>query len=743
MARNVGAQDDQATATTERPSRWGMSLASRLAATLFGVGFTAMIAATIVGLGAGQQLGAATVESSLQAMRTSGTSDVAAQVEYFRRLAGQLAASPQAASSIDEFSTALAALPVSSAAEYRAQRLELLQAYEELYLEPLRASGAAVAVGDVVSGDRAAVYLQATYSLPASPITDPILVDNPGDGSEWTAVHEKYHPGYRNTVLKAGLVDLYLIDARTERIVYSVSKGPDLGTSLLLGPYRGTTVGRAADAAVSSGDRVVTDLNSYKGVPGVPIGAAAAPVLDGGQVVGAIVLTYDGSVYTDRLTSVVDATTLAGEAVRDLYLIGADGTTRSDAQGYLADPSGFLEASVDAGVLGAADRAVIEANGTTVLVQPAVDGTVNSARDGETAVVESTSMTGSAVVQLLERVPVDDVEWYTVAELEGAAAESAVAAFRSILVVGAAVFVVALAFIAVAWAERIMRPVRVISDRLGGAALARATASEPERVPIPPSSPLEFHRLADSFTAREQSLRRHQSDLRDARAERLDVAKRMLPASVAQRIARGDLEPLEEVPGTTVAVVVVVGLGALVGGDEGGEHRLVLDELAGELDDIALEHGLERIKVVGDSYFGVCGHDRPYLDHAPRVVAFAKDVAAAVRAISRAHAVNLDTAIAVNTGPVTVGMSGGTGLVYDVWGPTVTVAHHLARVAGAGQIVVTDATRARLPDSVVLERADVDIPRAGGSEGALWTVVVPQDAPSDAPDGERVEEAAR
>jgi class 3 adenylate cyclase len=696
-----------------------------------------MVAATLVGLDAGQRLGGATVDSSLTALRSSGSFDVTAQLQSYRRLAGLLAASPQAATAMDGFSAAVSELPTSSQPEYRADRLRLLDEYEERFIEPLRAAGDTVAVAAILSTDPAAVYLQSAYSLPESPIPDPILVDDVGDGTAWSEVHARFHPVYRNAVTQAGLLDVYLVDSASGRIVYSAAKGPELGTSLLLGPYRGTVVGRAAEAAISGGTATVSDLDSYKGVPGVPVGAAAAPVLDGGTVVGAIVLTYDGSVYTDLLTSVVAATTGAGERVNDLYLIGTDGTVRSDPPSYLADPAGFLDASVEAGVLPPSDRTVIEAIGTTVLVQPAVDSTVNAALDGDTSVSDTTSMTGSDVVQALERVPVDGVEWYAVAELDGTAAQAPLASFRNILVVGAAVFVVALAFIAVAWSDRIMRPVRVISDRLGEAAIARATSSESEPVAIPDSSATEFHRLADSFSSMAESLRRRQAELREARAERLDVAKRMLPASVAQRIARGDVESLEEVPSTTVVVVVVLGLGGLVDGENGGGHRL-LDELAGELDDIAFEHGLERIKVVGDSYFGVCGHDRPYLDHAPRAVAFAEDVTAAVRSLARASSAGLSTAIAVNSGPVTVGMSGGARLVYDVWGPTVTVAHNLARVARAGEIVVTDATRARLPEEVELRRWEGADPaagrdEAGGPDGALWTVVVlpdGRDAPS-------------
>ncbi len=308
------------------------------------------------------------------------------------------------------------------------------------------------------------------------------------------------------------------------------------------------------------------------------------------------------------------------------------------------------------------------------------------------------------------------------------AADSNVISFRQILLVGASVYVLALAFVAVSWSQRFMLPVRLISERLGRRALAQPTAEPIAPLQIPAGSPAEFHDLADSLKAMGEALREQQDDLADARAERLAVLERMVPPSVAQRVVTGDLDSLEEVPGTTVVVVVILGLGALIESSLTDGDRRVLDELHAELDTIAFEQGLDRIKVVGDSYLAVCGHDRPYIDHASRAVGFAEGVAAAVRTLSRSTQVGLDSAIGISSGPVTVGMSGGSRLVYDVWGPTVATAHTLARAAGAGQIMLTEETRSRLPDEIELRPRDVSWSDPNGSDGRpgsrLWTVVL-------------------
>ena len=66
--------------------------------------------------------------------------------------------------------------------------------------------------------------------------------------------------------------------------------------------------------------------------------------------------------------------------------------------------------------------------------------------------------------------------------------------------------------------------------------------------------------------------------------------------------------------------------GASVNHDMGHDVPIPLPQRWGrELDELARHHGLEPIKIIGDEYYAACGHDRPYIDHAPRTIAFAAD----------------------------------------------------------------------------------------------------------------------
>ena len=214
MTRNPESRGEHGEPNSAPRRRRGVTLSSRLAATVLGVGIASMLVATVVGLDTGQTLGRTIVDDSLQALRSAGSAQVAAQMDYYESLAEQLAISNQTEVAIEDFSLALAELPSATGSELRALRQGLLRDYQEKYFKPLEEAGETVQVSDILSDNPAALYLQANYSVPDEPISDPIAVSDAADGSDWSAAHARFHPGFRNTVIQGGLIDLYLVDAR-------------------------------------------------------------------------------------------------------------------------------------------------------------------------------------------------------------------------------------------------------------------------------------------------------------------------------------------------------------------------------------------------------------------------------------------------------------------------------------------------------------------------------------------------
>jgi class 3 adenylate cyclase len=724
--------DDRPRHRRFRPN--GVSVTTRLAAAVLLVSLVSLVVATIVGVTSGSDLGRDIYETRLASLSTASASDVAGELVSTRSGTEALALSPATAVAIDAFDQAFTALSDETEIDAAAASIELTTAYDDTYLSVPGPSGAPPSIGEVVAADPRALYLQTVYSIETVDVetgeivsgdpsdgqnvevrvvADPGRLDDAGDASGWTQVHREYHPAYRRIRGNLRLLDLYFIEPNDSRIVYSVGKGPDLGTSLVTGPFGGSVLANTVDRVIDDPDAgtAVSDLSLYNGAPGNVVGVMASPVMDGGVLAGVVAAMYDGADFTEILNTAAvadvveddgDAADDGNSAVADVYLIGSDGTLRSDPLAYVEDPVAFLDLSEASGLLTAPERAEIEVNGTTVLVQPAVGATFSAAEAGDDDVTERPSTTGGTVYGTVDPVPFDGVQWYVASEADVVVAETTLDDFRNILIVGASLFVIVTAFVGVWWASRLLAPVRTISERLG------TMGVDHEPLTIPEQSPVEMHHLVSSFDSMAATLDHQQVALAVAREERLGLLRQLLPTAVANRLANGDVDSLERVPQASAVVLVVRGLGQLVRSSNSSSNRDLVDRLHSELDGLAEQHGLDRIKVVGDAYFAACGHDRPFIDHAPRVVTFATDARDAVRAVGTAAGVDLDVAVGVDTGPVSVGMTGGSRLVYDVWGGPVSTAHLLARSAGAGTILVSDITRSMLPDEIPVDAADVD-----------------------------------
>ncbi|MEO0927115.1 MAG: adenylate/guanylate cyclase domain-containing protein, partial [Cyanobacteria bacterium J06643_13] len=103
--------------------------------------------------------------------------------------------------------------------------------------------------------DTAARYLQYLYiAANSNPVGEKEFLNNANDGSEYSQLHAAIQPIYSNFVSQLGYYDLFLIDAQTGTIVYSVKKETDFGTNLLTGPYASSGLAQVFRQAVRVND---------------------------------------------------------------------------------------------------------------------------------------------------------------------------------------------------------------------------------------------------------------------------------------------------------------------------------------------------------------------------------------------------------------------------------------------------------------------------------------------------------
>lgn len=709
-------QDDASSTqrgSTRRRRSHRTSASTRLAVAVLVVAITTIVVSVVV---ATANVSASADRQADTRIETRATSTATELDDYFgraRQHVGFLATSPGIADTAAAFTDAYLELDAIDPDTLVSEGDDLAAFYFEVYLPALEEiRGEPVdpnAFTPSLSG--APIYLQATY-LARNPFTgsERRLLTSPRDGSTWTSIHERAHPTLRELADRLGFEDLMLVDAARQDVVYSVAKDTAFATSLSNGPHSDTSLAalvRRVLADPSPGVVVAADAAVYPPAGDRPTIFVAAPVYDDDGVAALVV----GSLSLDEVTAIATRDWRDGRfgETGEMYIVGSDQRMRSDARPFLESPGAYLRLIDDLGTVDPLDRQRMESLGTTVLFQPVETEAVENGLAGDTDVIIGRDHLGREVVTSYVPILEDSFDWVLVAQQDRDEAEASGADYlRNVLVI-TVVFVVALTFVAVAWANGFMMPIRTMSASL------RQIRTEGGAMDVEPTGAREFRRLARRLDGMVDALRIQRERVVDAIAAKAAVIRTLMPGAAAEQVRLGQRRLIDTIPQASVVVVVLDGLDDLVPQGTASESREVLHDLVDRLDAAAGSRDLERVKMIGDSYYAVCGLTVPQIDHAPRAADFASEVVEAVGRAASEHDLPVAARAGVASGPVTAGLIGESRLIFDVWGEPVEAAFALAHEAGTGQVLVDESTRLRMPSDARMTAVTRDA-------GAAWTL---------------------
>lgn len=704
-----------------------MSMGTWLAVALVVVTAVSLLVGTTFTVVQATRLGRDLFETRSRALLSLQSDEVERYVAAAQRHAVALAASGTVRGAVSQFSDAYDELAEDLRPSEVEGATETLSSYYRTALVPTleTVERQPVPVSRLLPSRDAGRYLQSLYTVP-DPLDDVAVGErtDADDGSAWSAVHAEVHPRLAQTVAELGFADLALITPDTGTVVYTTGKLPDLGTSLDVGPYSGSVLAqgyRMVRDQPEQGQALITDIAAYAPDGGEPASFAIVPVYEQDQLLAVLA----ARISLDEINRIMSA----GERWREsgfgrtgeTFLVGADGRMRSIARPFAEDPERYLQTVARAGTATPGERTAMEATGTTVPIQKVfTDEEMAAVASGDPDLVDPTGYQGQDVRTAATPLDVAGLDWSVIAQVTEEEFVAPLLTYRRAATVAAAIVILTLAFFAVAWSRRTFQPIRAVSERLRRI----REDDDPGPVEVAPGAAAEFAELAQSVDEMIDTLRRRRAEVDAAIAERRATMRALLPATVADRLDAGDRRVVEEISRASVVVLTVDGLGRLLSQGDAGSRRETMERIVGVLDPLAERHGLVRVKLLGDAYFAGCGLDRPYLDHAARSVAFAVAAHEAVRQLTDGLAAPVRLSAGVDSGPVVVGLTGSSMLVFDVWGDTSTTAHHLAQRALPGETLVSDRTHDLLP-------AGVDAVRDDGAQPAAWGVRQPADAATE------------
>ncbi|MBQ4236670.1 MAG: adenylate/guanylate cyclase domain-containing protein, partial [Treponema sp.] len=165
----------------------------------------------------------------------------------------------------------------------------------------------------------------------------------------------------------------------------------------------------------------------------------------------------------------------------------------------------------------------------------------------------------------------------------------------------------------------------------------------------------------------------------------------ILPEEIAKELKDGIHSIGQDFDDVTVLFSDIVSFTKTSSGHSASEIVDALNDLFTRFDKRAQEHGIEKIKTIGDAYMATCGLPTPNEKHAQLMIDFAKGMFEDLAEYNKTAKIQFNLRIGLNSGPATAGVIGRTKFIYDVWGDTVNVASRMETAANPGGIRVSES----------------------------------------------------
>jgi len=195
----------------------------------------------------------------------------------------------------------------------------------------------------------------------------------------------------------------------------------------------------------------------------------------------------------------------------------------------------------------------------------------------------------------------------------------------------------------------------------------------------------------------------------------------VLPKTIAERLKDSPGVIADAYDSATILFADVVNSTPLTRELTPREMVSLLDGYVSHFDQLALRHGLEKIRTIGDNWMGVAGVPEEFDDHARRAARMALDMLHYVQE-RQAMASGLDFRIGLSSGPVIGGVIGRSKFVFDIWGDPVNLASRMESTGVPGRIQIGPETKSLLGDEFILEsRGTIEVKGRGLME--TWFLV--------------------
>ena len=507
--------------TTERQTpKLGLTIGTKLAAISIVISMAAVsIAAILAGYSSNEALKRAAFER-LTAVRELK----AQQIEnYFSQIENELKFAAESTSLKDNLQQLRRGVVYLQASEDLVTP-EYQVNLNQFYLEDFRARYEAetgtraddVVIDGLLPQDPLAMLLQNRYIL------DPQLVNQVRFETQFGAAFSNLEQSLRGFQDRFGFYDVFLIEPNDGRIVYSVEREIDFGTSVFDGPHSNTNFARAVTTAMAANpDQVIfADFEPYIPSFNAPASFAALPVYDGPNPIGVLAVQLPLSGINAIMTSNQSWRNVGLGDSGEAYLVGRDKLLRNQSRFLIEDREEYLKLVGEVGLPSSIIDQIERTNSSVGLQEVDTVGT-QAALSGRTGTEIFPDYRDVEVLSSYRPLELSGLDWVIMSEIDREEAlRDADQLIDRLILVASIVLAIAI-YASYLFSISLTRPLRLLSG-----SAARLTTGELDE-PIKVRTSDEIGELSQNFEALRLSIIQS--------LEEVENQKSMLESTVAAR----------------------------------------------------------------------------------------------------------------------------------------------------------------------------------------------------------------
>ncbi|OUS37331.1 hypothetical protein A9R01_04830 ['Osedax' symbiont bacterium Rs2_46_30_T18] len=332
---------------------------------------------------------------------------------------------------MQEFSAAYKAYPSQSSVAPTTARKELFQYYKAEFNQVFKEhnDNRSADISDWLANlsDTAALLQHKLIQTNPNPLGEKHLLDSLGDSSDYDKVHQLYHPSIRYYLEQFSYYDIFLVDAKSGNIVYSVFKELDYATSLKRGTFANTGIARVFNTANQQADQHYTGIDDFDSYPPSyqdPAAFISSPISENGKTIGVLIFQMPIGQLNEIMTHGQKWKEAGLGESGETYLVGENNTLRSQSRFLIEDKADYLKAITAAGM----DQSIVKAissKNTAISLQPVNSETANLALKGQSGIKIVDDYRNIAVLSAYDKISYPGLNWALLAEVDEAEAYAA------------------------------------------------------------------------------------------------------------------------------------------------------------------------------------------------------------------------------------------------------------------------------------------------------------------------------